>query len=145
MNDCATDVLGDGEFIEQFETCALPGASFHHRDHVRLAWLYLNRLTLLDAIARFSEGLKRFATANGKPDPYHETVTWAFLLLIHERMMQSDAGLSWADFAAANADLLDWRENILKRYYREETLQSERAKRVFLLPDKLCVYEAAGS
>lgn len=142
MDERTCDPLSDTEFIEQFENCALPAATFHHRDHVRLAWLYLNRLPLLDAIARFSEGLKRFAMANGKPDRYHETVTWAFLLLIHERMMQSVAGLSWADFAAANADLLDWRENILKRYYHEKTLESEQAKKVFLLPDRMFGQEA---
>ena len=41
----------------------------------------------------------------------------------------------WEDFAAANPDLLDWPNNILKSLYREETLQSERARRFFVLPD----------
>jgi hypothetical protein len=131
------DVLSDDEFIARFEDCTLPGASFHHASHVKLAWLYLNRLTLLEAIARFSEGLKRFATANGKPDRYHETITWAFLFLIHQRLSDRKANDSWEIFAAANPDLVNWEENILRRYYQEETLQSEQAKKCFLLPDRL--------
>ena len=40
----------------------------------------------LEGIRRFSEGLERFAAASGKPGLYHETITWAFLLLIGERL-----------------------------------------------------------
>jgi hypothetical protein len=141
MDDLRTDRLSDREFIAQFEDCSLLAAAFHHRDHVRLAWLFLRDMPLLEAIARFCDGLKRFASANGKPDRYHETLSWAFLFLIHQRMMESrEAGsteLTWQKFAAANADLLNWNENILHRYYNAETLQSDRAKKTFLLPDRL--------
>ena len=141
MADLSTDRLSDREFIAQFEDCSLPAAAFHHRDHVRLAWLYLKGMPLLEAIARFCDGLKRFATANGKPDRYHETVSWAFLFLIHQRMMESQESsstdLSWPEFAATNTDLLNWKENILHRYYTAETLRSLRAKKSFLLPDRL--------
>ena len=141
MDDLKTDRLSDREFIAQFEDCSLPAAAFHHRDHVRLAWLFLRDLPLLEAIASFCVGLKRFATANGKPDRYHETLSWAFLFLIHQRMEESrEAGStepSWQEFEAANADLLNWKENILLRYYTAETLQLERAKKTFLLPDRL--------
>ena len=128
--------LSDREFIEQFEACTLPAERFHHREHVKLAWLYLNELPLLQAISRFTAGIKRFATANGKPDRYHETITWAFLLLIHQRMVATK-GRSWDEFAAANGDLLDWQENILSRYYRQETLASDLARQTFLMPDRL--------
>jgi hypothetical protein len=42
----------------------------------------------------------------------------------------------WPEFRAENPDLLDRKRDILKRYYRPETLQSELAKRTFLLPDR---------
>ena len=47
--------MDDREFIERFEDCTLPEDRFHHLDHVRAA---------------------------GKPDRYHETITWAYLCLI---------------------------------------------------------------
>jgi hypothetical protein len=42
---------------------------------------------------------------------------------------------SWDEFAAGNADLLNWKENVLKKYYRAETLSSEFARKTFLFPD----------
>jgi hypothetical protein len=129
------DAEGD-EFIARFERCELPAECFPHREHVRLAWLYLRRLPLTEAIARFSASLRRFAAANGKPDLYHETITYAYILLIHERDARAGRTQTWGEFADANADLLDWQNSILKNYYRAETLRSGLAKRVFLFPDK---------
>ena len=67
---------------------------------MRLAWLYLKRLPPAEALARFSEGLRRFAAALGKAGLYHETITWAYLLLIRERMEREGPAQTWSDFAA---------------------------------------------
>ena len=98
-----------------------------------LPWVRRERQRL----ARFSSALARFATAQGKPNLYHETITWAFLLLIRERIARSNRLQTWAEFSAANRDLLRWEDSILKKYYRPETLASALAKSVFLFPDKL--------
>jgi len=126
----------DELFIEAFETCNLQSDAFRHADHVRLAWLYLRRLPLLEAIERYSVGLKRFAAANGAPEKYHETVTWAYLLIIHQRMASADSSYSWNEFSAANPDLMDWSHSVLERYYRRETLASGTARLMFVLPDR---------
>jgi hypothetical protein len=129
--------MKDEEFIESFERCTLDAESFHHRDHVRLAWLYLRQSSVPEALDRFSASLKRFAGAGGNPGIYHETITWAYLLLINERMARAGLEQTWDEFAEANKDLLDWKESILKTYYREETLSSELARRVFVFPDRI--------
>jgi hypothetical protein len=121
--------MKDDEFLASFEDCTLD--PFHHADHVKAAFLYLSRYPPLEALRRFSESLLRFATAKGKPQLYHETVTWAFVFLIRQRM----GSQNWEEFAAANGDLLDWKNNILKKYYRAETLSSDLARRTFLFPD----------
>jgi hypothetical protein len=130
----------DRDFVAAFEAGALSNEGFHHRDHVRLAWLYLKELPPAEALTRFTEGLQRFAEAHGKPGLYHETITWAYLLLIRERMARSagEEG-SFEAFAAAHPDLLTWKPSILASYYREETLGSELARQVFLLPDRVAV------
>ena len=130
--------MNDRDFVTAFESCALPGEAFHHRDHVRLAWLYLQDLPPAAALVRFTEGLKRFAHAQGHAGLYHETITWAYLLLIRERMARSagPTASTFEEFAAAHPDLLTWKPSILARYYREETLSSELARQVFLLPDR---------
>ena len=127
--------MDDKGFIRRFEDCTLPSSEFHHRDHVRLAWLYLREHPPLLALTRFSEGLKRYAAANGHAGLYHETITWAYLLLIHERAARGGAGETFEEFAAENPDLLTWRPSILQSYYREETLASDLARRVFVMPD----------
>ena len=129
--------MNDSEWMQAFERCTLPKDSFHHADHVRMAFLYLQKYAPLEALRRFSSALARFAAAHGKPNLYHETITWAFLLLIRERIARSNSQQTWAEFSAANADLLRWDDNILKKYYRPETLTSALAKSVFLFPDKL--------
>jgi len=102
-----------------------------------MAFLYLQKYAPLEALGRFAANLTRFATAHGKPNLYNETITWAFLLLIRERIARANSEQSWAEFSASNADLLRWDDNILKKYYHPETLTSELAKKVFLFPDKL--------
>lgn len=125
------------EWMEQFEKCSLPKNSFHHADHVKMAFLYLHKYPPLDALARFSSALARSAAAQGKPSLYNETITWAFLLLIRERIARASSPQTWAEFSVCNLDLLCWDDNVLKKYYCPETLTSELAKRVFLFPDKL--------
>jgi len=80
--------MTDQEFLAAFETCSL--SEFHHRDHVRAAWCYLRDSTLLAALERFTKSLKRFAAAAGRPHLYHETITWAYIFLIHARLRASE-------------------------------------------------------
>jgi hypothetical protein len=129
--------MKDSEWIEAFESGTLPNDSFHHRDHVKMAFLYLQKYQPLEALGHFSSALTRFATAHGKPNLYNETITWAFLLLIRERIARTNSPQTWSEFSATNTDLLRWDDNILLKYYRPETLTSDLAKRVFLFPDKL--------
>jgi hypothetical protein len=125
----------DQELIEQFEDGTLPIEGFHHREHVRTAFLYLTKYPVLEALQIFSRTLRRFAEARGKPQLYHQTITWAYIFLIQERMARAGSKQSWEEFARDNPDLLVWKDGILTRFYRSETLTSELARTVFLLPD----------
>lgn len=123
--------MSDAELVERFERGDVE--QFHHPDHVRVAFAYLRTMPVLDALARFTTALRRFAAAQGKPGLYHETITWAFLLIIHERMQRAPE-LEWDAFRDANGDLLRWKPSVLDAYYPAEVLQSELARRVFVLP-----------
>jgi hypothetical protein len=125
--------MDDDALVRAFEGCEL--ASFRHADHVRVAWVYLQREPLLPALTRFTAAIRRFAAAKGAPERYHETITVAYLLLIAERIRQ-EPGLSWPEFAARNTDLLIWKPSVLSRYYTEKTLSSVRAREAFVLPDR---------
>ncbi len=128
--------MTDDKLLAGFENCTLPNEAFHHEEHVRVAFLYLRRYSALQPLERFSAALQRFAAAHGKTTLYNETVTWAYLLLIRERMARAGWTQSWPEFRAGNTDLFDRNRDILKKYYQTETLQSQLAKGTFLFPDR---------
>lgn len=123
--------MDDRDFIAAFEDCTLPPDLFPHRSHVRLAWLYLREHSLLETLNRYSTGIQRYAASLGATAKYHETITWAFLFLIHERMQHASHD-SFEEFASANEDLFG---PILERYYSPAALSSDLARRTFVLPD----------
>jgi hypothetical protein len=127
--------MSNEELILSFESDAIPEQSFHHADHVRLAFAYLCEYPVLQALEKFASALKRFADARGKTQLYNETITCAYFFLIRERMARSESA-AWEEFAHQNADLLTWKDGILSRYYQDATLKSDLARRVFVLPDK---------
>jgi hypothetical protein len=127
--------MTNDEFVRLFETGSLAG-EFHHADHVRLAFAYLSEYPVLEALEKFCSALKRYAAARGKAQRYHETITYSLFFLIRERMARADA-LDWEAFRRENSDLFAWKDGILARYYQASTLDSEFARSVFVLPDKL--------
>ena len=119
--------------VAAFEECTLPPAQLHHEEHVQIAWWLLLEEPADRAIARFVGGLRRYAAHIGKPEVYHETITWAYLLLINERLERGGRQRSWDQFRRDEADLLE--RDFLHAYYRPATLASAVARRVFVFPD----------
>jgi hypothetical protein len=127
--------VAGGDLIERFESGTISSEEFHHSDHVQLAFAYLRKYPVLQALEKFANGLKRFAAAQGKTRLYNETITCAYFFLIRERMARCE-GLDWEEFAGRNPSLLVWKDGILSRYYRDATLKSDLARNIFVLPDK---------
>ena len=129
--------MTDDDFVDAFEALALPPPAFRHADHVRLAWIYLTRMPLPAALQRYADRLRDFAGHAGKPGLYHETITYAFLLVINERIVDGPSGEDWAGFQARNPDMFGGVKGTLGRYYSEERLGSARARAGFVMPDRL--------
>jgi hypothetical protein len=123
------------QLVSEFEQGLAPG-EFHHADHVRMAFAFVCVFPMAEALTRFSAALKRFALSKGKPQLYHETITWAYLLLIGERMARAGKTQSWEEFLEQNADLLRWKGGVLERYYEKVTLDSDLARGTFIFPDR---------
>lgn len=127
--------MTDRELMRRFEAAGLGPDEFHHAEHVRLVWLYLRRYGRLETLARVSEGLRRLAAAHGKPERYHETLTWGWVLVIAERLRESPE-LGWDAFRRAHPDLVDRSSPALAAYYSPELLATPEARREFVLPDR---------
>jgi hypothetical protein len=106
--------------------------SFHHADHVRMAFEILSHHTnFVDAAAAYASSLRKIVANAGNPGAYHETITLAFLSLIAERLAVRSYD-SFERFAAGNADLLD--KKVLERWYGADRLGSPVARATFILP-----------
>lgn len=124
--------MTDEELVCAFEAASLPPGTFGHAEHVRVAWWYLRRHPMSEALARIRAGLQCVAAAAGKPDRYHETITVMYAHVIAERLA-GDGSDDWDVFAARHADLFE--HGLLEQYYRPETLASETARTRWVEPD----------
>jgi hypothetical protein len=126
--------MNDDELIAAIDGKSLPLSAFTHTEHVHLAWSCLRRWSLLLAMREFRRLLIAYATHNGKPNLYHETVTFAYLLLVQERMARTPQLTEWSTFAREHADLLSWRNGPFFKLYPAEILTDPAARAHFVLP-----------
>lgn len=125
----------DATLVERFERLALPPDDFGHREHVRVAFAMLRGADFGEAAVRYRAGLRRFAAAAGAAGKYHETLTWAFLAVINQRMAEH-ADADSAAFLARNPDLLVGTEALGRYYDVAAIVASPFARRVFVLPGR---------
>ena len=114
-----------------FEAHDLDNTTFHHAEHVQVAFDLLNKYDFIDAASIYAKGIRAIAARAGAPHKFNLTITYAFMSLIAERMTQSSYK-DIADFFDRNPDLLS--REILSKWYGPERLQSDAARSVFLMP-----------
>jgi hypothetical protein len=124
--------MTDDDFLAAFEDCTLPRTEWTHFAHLRMAWLYLTRLSFGEALRRVRNGIRRYNASAGS-DGYHETVTVAFVALVGSRLT---AGEDFAGFRAGNPDLFTRSPAILERHYSPAALSSTAARQRFVRPDR---------
>lgn len=127
--------LNDNDFLRRFEEASLEAQALSHEAHFRIAWIYLSRLPFEEALEKITDGIQRFDRKYAGGRKYHATITRAYMLLIHHRL-RKEKHPNWEAFLENNRDLLKPVGDMLLRYYRAETLFSERAKEEFLAPDR---------
>ena len=124
----------DREFLAAFESCSLRPAEFRHRDHLRLAYIYLTLHELDAALSVMRTGLHRFlAHVGAPPSKYHETVTRAWLLAVEHFMREAAPTASFEEFAAAAPRL--FAHDAMETHYTPELLWSDIARQRFVEPD----------
>jgi len=122
----------DEDFLAALERCELPESEFRHASHVRAAYLYLRQHEFHIALHRMQTAIRNYAAHLGKADKYHETITVAFVMLIRQHLVEGGDGGGWDGFQRDNPELL--RKDLMLRYYGREQLESDLARRIFVLP-----------
>lgn len=123
----------DEEFLRAFEDLSFPANQFHHREHIRVAWLYLKSSDATRAAERMTAGILRFANHHGATQKYHHTLTLAWMRLVAAALVETPECHKFTQFLAEHPELAD--KDLLKRYYSAEVLQSNAAREGWVEPD----------
>ncbi len=108
----------DEQFLAAFEAGQITNQDFHHRDHLRLAWIQIRRLGLERAADAVVWSIRQFAARHGHADRYHETMTrfWVFTSPTRYRLGRS--GWVSARFPKGSAIPLDMFRDWIAVSYR---------------------------
>jgi N-formylglutamate deformylase len=122
------------DVVRAFEERRTVTGSLSHREHVMIAWHYARTRPAPQALADLARGIQELAVALGKEGLYHETLTWGWFSLIRERMERMGVDATWEEFSTASEDILSGRA--IHELYERATLDSDLARRVFLMPGR---------
>lgn len=135
--------MDDDTFLSQFEACTLPFDQWTHRAHVKVAWLYLSRFGLDEALTRVRAGIKAYNAANDVPEGpgvgYSETMTHAFMHIIHATMQAYGElfPVKTADeFCDTHPHLLH--RTLLRIFYSPEGRRDLAAEKVRFIEPDMC-------
>jgi len=136
--------MDDETFLERFEQCQIAADDWGHREHIKVAYLYLRRMPLDAAVNRMRDGLKALQAALQVPDAldrgYHETMTQVWMRLVDFTLRQFGPAASADDFFQSHPQL--WQAKVLRFFYSPDRLLSANAKAAFIDPDILPLPQA---
>ena len=129
--------MDDETFLRRFEHCEFSVEEWHHREHVKVAYLYLLRWPCAEALDRMRAGLKALNAVQKVPETlergYHETLTRGWLQLVHCALCEYGPSESAEAFLERHTHLLARRALLF--FYSRDRLMSAEAKARFLEPD----------
>jgi hypothetical protein len=129
--------MSDDEFVAAFLGGRLPPTSFHHRDHLRLAWCLIRRSGLDPALATMASAIRHFATAHGQAEKYHETLTRFWVRIVGYASAARPELATFDAFLAAFPLLLD--KDLPYRHWSRAAMQSPAARAGWVAPDLLAL------
>jgi hypothetical protein len=122
----------DARCLESLERFEITGP-FRHRDHVRAAWLLVERHGADRAAAMMERVISKLAEHHGHAKKYHATLTRAWVRLVAFHAGCHPAA-SFDDFIAHNAALLD--PELPLRFYSRDVLFCDAARDAWCDPDR---------
>ena len=127
--------MTDDEFLRAFFRGWPDEERFGHHEHLRLAWLVIDRHGPEVAADIVGDGIRRMAAAQGKAALYNETITRFWVRLI-AHVREAKAPLGDVDEAIAAAPLLADKDIVLKHWSRTALFGPE-ARAAWVEPDLL--------
>jgi GNAT superfamily N-acetyltransferase len=126
--------LDDDTLWTAFHDRVLPASAWTHVEHLRVAWMHLERFSFEEAHLRMRVGIIRLNAAHGLVETsergYHETLTRAWLALVADARARGPS-VDSAAFVATRAP----ERHAPLRHYTRERLFSVEARARFVAPD----------
>lgn len=124
--------MNDTEFLRAFLAGWPAGEHFGHRDHLRIAWLVIERHGPEVAAEVVGPKLKAMAVAGGVAPLYNETMTRFWIRLIAH--VREATGATTIDAAIEKVPmLLD--KNLAQRHWSRTSMFGPEARKVWVEPD----------
>jgi hypothetical protein len=126
-------MLPDDEFLHAFFGLTLDNSEFHHRDHLRLAWLAVRRHGGSEAEEVVTAGIRSFAEHNSHGPRYHDTMTRFWVRLVGHAVAGRPEIVDFDEFLVAFPLLLD--KNTPLRHWSREAMFGPQARAAWQEPD----------
>lgn len=124
----------DSCLLSAFDAATLDIDAFHHREHVRLAYILLVLNEVPSAHNKIRTGLLRLLEQNGLAGAFfHETLTIAWMQAIKHFMYLSPNTDSSEDFIQQNPVVMD--KEIMFTHYSRALIEQDIARSQFVPPD----------
>jgi hypothetical protein len=129
--------MTDEELLQAFEAGTVPLEAWTHRQHLRVAYLYLCAHGFEGASERVRSGIQRLNAAHQVPEAidrgYHETLTQGWLRLLWVTIYQYGPAANSDEFLDSQPQLCV--KQALRFFYSRERMMSPEAKQGFVEPD----------
>ena len=124
------------QLIKQFEAQSIAAGDFNHRNHLRVAWFYINQFPTNVAREKIHQGLIHLTRVLGAEEKYHRTLTDFFIdyLLQVKWYLNTE---SWDEVEARCQYLLKDAKGLIAIYYSSEAISSDEARKDYIEPDQL--------
>ena len=121
--------------VSDFETCRTHKDDFHHTQHLVVAIVYLESLSLQAAVKKLRESLLQFLGHHSIDNQkYNETLTVFWLEMVALELKQLPEDSTLVDRCNSVIEVLD-NPKLALEYYSDEVLWSEQARKAFVDPD----------
>jgi hypothetical protein len=126
-------VMDVQELVTRLESLSLSNDEFHHRQHLEVAFWYLQTKGADAGGHAITRAIEAFAAHLGHAEKFHQTITLFWIRLVAVALASGDRWDSPDALIAANPSLLD--KHLPLRFYSRALLFSDEARTGWVDPD----------
>jgi len=121
------------ELVSRLESLSLSNSEFHHRQHLELAFWYLQSKGTEAGSQAIIRAIETFAKHLGHAEKFHQTITLCWIRLVAAAIAAADCYETPNALISKHPELLD--KHLPLRFYSRDVLFSDQARTQWVDPD----------